>query len=376
MSHQKVKEAFSSLMQFAGITVNGSRPYDIQVHNDAFYSRVLNQTTLGLGESYMDNWWDCLSIDQFIDRLMRVDLMSRLRRDWYTTWNIIKARMLNLQTPDRAFLVGKKHYDIGNDLYLKMLDRRMQYTCGYWENADSLDAAQEAKLRMICRKTHLEPGMSVVELGCGFGGFAQYAAHNYGVRVTGYTISKEQARFAQKLCQGLPVDIRLEDYRTARGKYDRVISIGLMEHVGYKNYPTYMRLARRLLKADGIAFIHTIGSNSSRSTCNPWTTKYIFPNAVIPSIAQLGKAMEGQFVMEDWQNLGEDYDKTLMAWWENFKTAWPKLSSTYGDRFYRMWKYYLLSCAGGFRSRDLQLWQIVMTRPGRSRPDLQKLRAV
>jgi len=356
-------------MQFAGVTVNGGKPYDIQVYNDEFYSRVLKQTTLGLGESYMDRWWDCSSIDQFIERLMRANLLNRLKQDWATTWNIIKASVFNLQTANRSFLVGEKHYDIGNDLYQKMLDRHMQYTCGYWKNADSLDTAQEAKLEMICRKIELKPGMTVAELGCGFGGFARYAAQTYDVRVTGFTVSKEQARYAKKRCKGLPVDIRFEDYRKAVGQYDRVISIGLMEHVGYKNYQTYMNQTHCLLKANGIAFIHTIGSNVSRRTCNPWTTKYIFPNSMLPSIAQLGKAMEKHFIVEDLHNFCEDYDKTLMAWWENFNAAWPELESAYGERFYRMWKYYLLSCAGGFRSRAMQLWQIVMTKPGRSRPD-------
>ncbi|MBC8439538.1 MAG: cyclopropane fatty acyl phospholipid synthase [Deltaproteobacteria bacterium] len=369
MNNKEVKKAFSSLMQFAGITVNGKKSYDIQVYNDQFYSRVLEQTTLGLGESYMDKWWDCRALDQFIEKVTRANLLSRLKTDWATAWNIIKSRILNLQTTGRAFIVGKKHYDIGNDLYQRMLDRRMQYTCGYWDNADSLDTAQEAKLQMICRKMDLKPGMTIAELGCGFGGFAQYAAKKHGVRVVGYTVSREQALFAKQWCRGLPVDIRLEDYRKAVGQYDRVVSIGLMEHVGYKNYRTYMKMTSRLLKEDGIAFIHTIGSNISRSICNPWTSKYIFPNSMLPSIAQLGKSMEGYFVVEDWHNFGEDYDKTLMAWWKNFENAWPELESKYGDRFYRMWKYYLLSCAGGFRSRLMQLWQVVMTKPGRTRPD-------
>ncbi|MCP3943064.1 MAG: cyclopropane fatty acyl phospholipid synthase [Desulfobacteraceae bacterium] len=373
MKNKEGKQAFSSLMQFAGITVNGEKPYDIQVHTDQFYSRVLDQTTLGLGESYMDKWWDCLALDQFIDKVIRANLLSKLKQDWATTWNIIKAKIFNLQTARHAFIIGEKHYDIGNNLYQKMLDKRMQYTCGYWDNANCLDTAQEAKLQMICRKINLKPGMTVAELGCGFGGFAQYAAQKYGVRVVGFTVSKEQARYAKKLCQGLPVDIRLEDYRKAKGQYDRVISIGLMEHVGYKNYRTYMKLANSLLKENGIAFIHTIGSNVSLQSCNPWTAKYIFPNAVVPSIAQLGKSMEEYFVVEDWHNFGEDYDKTLMAWWENFKNAWPELKSEYNDRFYRMWKYYLLGCAGGFRARDLQLWQIVMTKPGRTQPDCRKI---
>ncbi|SDT84961.1 cyclopropane fatty acyl phospholipid synthase [Desulfobacula phenolica] len=369
MNNDKVKYTFHGLMDMAGIKVNGPRPYDIQVKNDNLYQRVLSKAALGLGESYMDQWWECKALDRFIDKILRADLVNKIRQDWNTTWEILKARIINLQKPDRAFMVGQKHYDVGNDLYQAMLDKRMQYTCGYWEAADTLESAQKAKLELVCRKIGLKPGMKVLELGCGFGGFARYAAQKYDAHVTGFTVSREQAAFSKKQCRGLPVDIRLDDYRNASGLYDRVVSIGMMEHVGYKNYRAYMELTNRLLKDEGIAFVHTIGSNVSRKICNPWTVKYIFPNSSLPSIAFLGKAMEGLFVVEDWHNFGEDYDKTLMAWHENFKKAWPGLKEKYDERFYRMWTYYLLSCAGGFRSRSMQLWQIVMTKPGRTRPD-------
>jgi cyclopropane-fatty-acyl-phospholipid synthase len=163
--------------------------------------------------------------------------------------------------------------------------------------------------------------------------------------------------------------LRLQDYREVEGEYDAVISIGVMEHVGYKNYHTYMDVVDRCLKPDGIAFIHTIGGNASITTGEPWTDKYIFPNGMLPSITQLGKAMEGKFVMEDWHNFGPYYDNTLMAWHKNFNDAWPRLKDKYDERFHRMWNYYLLSSAGGFRSRSQQLWQIVMTRPGTPQPE-------
>ena len=355
-------------MELAGITINGSRPFDIKVLNDDFYVRVLKMPALGLGESYMDRWWDCTALDQFIEKILRANLPRKVRKDWYAALNILKARLYNLQRLQRAFMIGEHHYDIGNDLYQRMLDKRMQYTCGYWKNADTLEQAQAAKLELVCRKIGLEPGMKVLELGCGFGGFAKYAAEKYNVTVTGFTVSRHQAEYARKDCKGLDVDIRFEDYRSATGIYDRVVSIGLMEHVGYKNYRSYMELTSRLLKDEGVAFIHTIGGNVSRKICNPWTSKYIFPNSVLPSIAQLGKAMEGLFIIEDLHNFGEDYDKTLMAWYDNFDSTWPEIKEKYGDRFYRMWKYYLLSCAGGFRSRYMQLWQMVLTKPGRTQP--------
>jgi len=353
-----LKELFESV----GIEVNGSKPYDIQIHNRKFYKRVFCETALGLGESYMDGWWDCPALDQFFDRVLRAKLDKKLKGNWKICLHILKAQLFNLQKIRRAFQVGERHYDLGNDLYQAMLDKGLNYTCAYWKDADNLDDAQTAKLELVCKKINLQPGMQVLDLGCGFGSFAGYAAEKYGVEVTGLTVSKRQAEYASERYKDLPVKIMLADYRKAKGQYDRVISIGILEHVGYKNYRTYMELVNRTLKKHGLAFIHTIGSNESYTTTNAWTTKYIFVNGLIPSIAQIGKASEGIFVIEDWHNFGPDYDKTLMAWHNNFEKAWPELKTKYGERFHRMWRYYLLSSAGGFRARDNQLWQIVMTR--------------
>jgi len=369
MAPRRAETIGEELLSLAGISVNGTHPYDIQVHNKDFYQRVLRDGALGLGESYMDGWWDCQALDQCIHRILLAKLEDKVKGSLKLKWNVLKSRMFNLQRRGRAFQVGERHYDIGNDLYQAMLDQRMLYTCGYWKNAKNLDEAQEAKLKLVCQKVNLGPGMSVLELGCGWGSFAKYAAENYGVAVTAVTVSRRQVELGRELCQGLPVKIELEDYRNVRGIYDRVISIGILEHVGYKNYRTYMETADRCLKDDGIAFVHTIGGNASATTANAWSTKYIFPNGLIPSIAQIGKAMENIFVMEDWHNFGPDYDKTLMAWQANFEKAWPELKNKYGERFYRMWRFYLLSAAAGFRSRTNQLWQIVMTKRGRDQPN-------
>jgi cyclopropane-fatty-acyl-phospholipid synthase len=245
----------------------------------------------------------------------------------------------------------------------------MVYTCGYWRNTNDLNEAQEAKLDLVCRKIKLKPGMKILDMGCGFGSFAKFAAEKYEAEVTGVTVSKEQWELGEKRCQGLPVHLHLDDYRNIAGTYDRVVSIGMLEHVGYKNYRTYFQKANESLNDDGLAFVHTIGNNVSRVTCNRWINTYIFPNSMLPSIAQIGRAMEGFFVMEDWHNFGEDYDKTLMAWYRNFETAWPELRKSYDDRFYRMFRFYLLGCAGTFRARYIQLWQIVMTPPGHSHPE-------
>jgi cyclopropane-fatty-acyl-phospholipid synthase len=368
MTDRRAKDVVVDMLSHAGIQLNGPAPSDIQVLDERLYKRVLREGILGVGEAYMDGWWSCRQLDQLTDKVNRADIRKTLEKNWGLYWTVLRSRIFNLQKIARSFQVGEQHYDAGNDLYQAMLDKRMLYTCAYWKNSDNLDDAQEAKLDLICRKIGLEPGMTVLEYGCGFGAFAKFAAEKYGVRVTGMTVSKEQAKLGREMCKGLPVEILLEDYRKIRGKYDRVISIGIMEHVGYKNYRTYMQRAYENLKEDGIAFIHTIGGNQSTTKANRWTNKYIFPNGMIPSIAQLSKAMEGLFVMEDWHNFGEDYDKTLMAWHANFETAWPQLKGRYSDRFYRMWRFYLLTSAGSFRSRHLQLWQIVMTKPGRNQP--------
>ncbi len=369
----QAKAFIEDLLSRAGITINGNAPYDIQVHNEALYKRILQNPALALGESYMDGWWDCPALDQFFDRLLRAELDTKITGHLGAVLLILKTRLFNRQNKHRAYQVGRQHYDVGNDLYKRMLDKRLVYTGGYWKNANNLNEAQEAKLDLVCRKLQLEPGMTVLDLGCGWGSFAKFAAERYGVKVTGYTVSKEQFTLGKELCKGLPVDLHLADYRMAQGQYDRVLSIGIMEHVGYKNYRTYMEVTDRCLKPEGLAFIHTIGHNYSTTKVNDWTDKYIFPNGMIPSIAQLGKAMENIFIMEDWHNFGPDYDKTLMAWHANFETAWPELKAKYGERFRRMWNYYLLSSAAAFRARQTQLWQIVLNRLGRPMPDCRMI---
>ncbi|MFP4178455.1 MAG: cyclopropane fatty acyl phospholipid synthase [Spirochaetaceae bacterium] len=362
------RETVEKLIEPIDININGDRPYDIQVHDKRFYRRVLAQGYFGLGESYMDGWWDCEALDEMIARVVRGNLEQQVGVGPKDAWNTLVSKIINVQRGKRSFKVGEQHYDVGNDLYTRMLDKRMVYTCAYWKDAETLDDAQEAKLDLVCRKIGLEPGMEVLDLGCGWGSFAEYAADKYGAHVTGLTVSREQVELGNKMCRDLPVDIRLQDYREISGTFDRVISIGLIEHVGYKNYGEYMKVVNRTLKDDGIAFIHCIGNNKSTTSANAWTNKYIFPNSMLPSIAQLSRAMEEYFVLEDLHNIGEHYDPTLMAWYKNFEEAWPDLREKYGDRFYRMWRFYLLSSAGGFRGRNIQLWQMVMTKRGRPQP--------
>lgn len=352
----------SELLGRAGIEINGSQPGDIRVNNPQFFKRVLQEGSLGLGESYMDGWWDCERLDLFFTRVLRAGLEKQLPHHFKDTLRILGARVFNLQSRKRAWMVGKEHYDLGNDLFTRMLDPAMQYSCGYWKTADNLVDAQQAKLKLICDKLALEPGMTLLDIGCGWGGLAEYAARHYGVSVHGVTISAEQQKMAQERCQGLDVNIRLQDYRDLDEQFDRIVSVGMFEHVGPKNYATYFEVVDRNLKPDGLFLLHTIGSRTTSNSVDPWINKYIFPNGCLPSVRHIANAAEKHFVMEDWHNFGPDYDKTLMAWYARFQAAWPEIADNYSERFRRMFTYYLNACAGAFRARDIQLWQVVFSR--------------
>jgi len=360
----KIKGFFEKLLEQADIRINGDRPWDIQVHNERLYRRILAQGSMGLGESYMEGWWDSAAIDQMIDRAFKTKIDKKILFNWHILLSYLSSNLFNLQSGRRSYEVGKRHYDVGNDLYQKMLDKRMCYSCGYWKDANSLDEAQEAKLDLICRKLGLQPGMRVLDIGSGWGSFLKFAADKYGIEGVGLTISKEQASWSSQLVKDLPIEIRLQDYNHLNEKFDRVVSIGMFEHVGYKNYKKFMEVVYRNLSSSGLQMLHTIGSSITKKITDPWIEKYIFPNSMLPSIAQIGKAIEKKFVMEDWHNFGVDYDKTLMAWYKNFIQSWPEIKDKYGERFKRMWTFYLLISAGAFRSRGIQLWQIVLSKDG------------
>jgi len=365
------KQKIEALLKEAGIDINGSGECDLQVFNEKLYQRVLTGGSLALGESYIDGWWDAKSLDGFFYTILSAGVPQKFVFTWPELLAFLRAWFFNLETPARAFKVGQQHYDIGNDVYEAMLDKRLVYTCGYWNpstslraGAQNLDEAQESKLDLVCRKIGLKKGNTVLDIGCGWGSFLKFAAEKYQAKGTGITVSKNQAELANKLCEGLPVEIKLQDYRDTIGKFDHVVSLGMFEHVGTKNYQTFFKKAHELLKDDGLFLLHTIGVSQPMKFADPWVEKYIFPNSILPAPAQISKSIEGLFVMEDWHNFGADYDKTLMTWFKNFDAAWPKLQGKYSEKFYRMWKYYLLSFAGAFRNRDLQLWQIVLSKKG------------
>ncbi len=360
----KAETAVRGLVELAAVEINGSQPYDIQVNDPRFYQQLLNGGALGLGETYMQGLWDCEALDALIYRLLRADLEHRIS-PLKLLWPVLWSKLVNLQSRNRAFRIGERHYDLGNALYRRMLDPYMTYTCGYWADADNLDDAQQAKLDLVCRKVGLEPGMRVLDIGCGWGSFARYAAEHYGVTVVGVTVSREQIELGQELCRGLDVDLRFQDYRDVNERFDRIVSIGMFEHVGSKNYRTYMKVAERCLEDDGLFLLHTIGTNTKATAVDPWTDKYIFPGGMLPVMDQIEAATKGIFIMEDVHNFGVDYDPTLMAWMANIDTHREELEELgYDERFYRMWRYFLLSSAGSARARRNQLWQIVYSKKG------------
>jgi cyclopropane-fatty-acyl-phospholipid synthase len=368
--YKTYKRSLKKLLDMADIKIDGKRPEDIVVHDNRFYQRALGMGSLGIGESYMDGWWDCKRLDTLIAKGFEAHVNEHISSKQQAKFVMyhLKARIANRQAGQLAYKNAQRHYDIGNDLYEPMLGETMAYTCAYWEwGAKDLDEAQRDKFELICKKLGLKKGMKVLDVGCGWGGLSMYMAREYGCKVVCFTPAKEQVAYIKAHTKGLnvkPVLTTWEDY-DGKGKFDRIAAIGVTEHIGPKNYSGFLAKMRSLLVDDGLFLLHTIGGNKSVQATDVWMDKYIFPNAVLPSVKQLATASEGKFVMEDWHNLGPNYDKTLLAWNENFQKSYPSLDhDKYDERFKRMWEFYLLVCAGLFRSRYTQLWQIVYSPHG------------
>jgi cyclopropane-fatty-acyl-phospholipid synthase len=351
------------LLETAGVPVNGTEPWSLQVRDERLWDRVVSQRQLGMGEAYMDGWWESDAMDDMLTRILVSDVLTKVRVGPKLAGMAAQSFLVNRQTQHRAAQNARHHYDIGNDLYERMLDERMVYSCGYWETANDLATAQRDKLDLICRKLGLEPGMRLLDIGCGWGGLLHHAATHYGVTGTGISPAGNQVEIASRRCADLPVDIRQQDYRQLVGRFDRIVSVGMMEHVGPRNLPAFFSTCDRLLDEGGTMLHHTIGSTISKHHTDPFFDRYIFPGGVVPSLAQFNRAAEPNWVVEDVHNFGPDYDRTLMAWHDNIEARWHEIPK-YDERFRRMWRYYLLSSAAGFRARNLQLWQVVMRRRG------------
>ena len=364
------KQLCESILDAADVRVNGARPWDIRIRNEDFYDRVVGDGSLGLGESYMDGWWECDALDEMMARALRAGGEGAIARNWRTALHVLRARLVNLQSRRGAKSVTRRHYDIDDRLYMSFLDPYNQYTCAYFKGvpADDLDGAQQAKMDLICRKLGLRPTDRVLDIGCGWGGLARWMHERHGCRVTGVNIADGQLQYARSHVPSPGVEIVKLDYRDLpdafTGTFDKVVSVGMAEHVGWKNHRGFFRAARAAMKDDGLFLLQTCGQDQSRPAADPWIDRYIFPGGCVPSPAQLTAAAEGQFVLEDWHNMGPHYDRTLMSWWRRFERAWPAFRERHGDRFFRMFRYYMLSCAGAFRARQMHLFQVVLSPTG------------
>lgn len=347
-------------LEKADIRIGGDRPWDIKIYDPNFLSQVLIKGSLAIGEGYVDKKWDVERLDEAFYRLFKAHLDGGIAAGFPQLIQRIKRMLINPQSKGRAFQVGEEHYDLDIDVFKKMLDKRLTYSCAYFKEGDDLNMAQEHKLELIAKKIGLEPGMTVLDVGSGFGSFSIYAAERYGAVCTGITVSKSQLEEATHRAKGLPVTFKLMDWRDLNGKWDRIVSVGQFEHVGQKNYREYMKIMKNSLSPDGLFLLHTIGNDTTYKTVDPWIEKYIFPNGQVPSLKQIADAQEGLFVIEDVHNFGANYDKTLMAWFHNFDKTFPDKDTP----FYRMWKYYLLTCAAAFRARRMELWQLVLSPNG------------
>jgi len=363
------KELCLSILEKAGVPINSHEPWSIHVKNEKLWDRVASQHQLGLGEAYRDGWWECRAVDEMLTRLLTVDATSFLKPSIPLIASTLKSKLVNMQTKSKAAKNAKHHYNIGNDLYTRMLDSEMAYSCGYWQSAKTLDEAQIAKFDLICRKLKLEKGMTLLDIGSGWGGLLRHAVKNYGVIATGISPADQQIILAKEKSAGLDINFVQKDYRDLTGRFDRIVSVGMMEHVGPKNFREFFEKCHELLADDGIMLHHLITSTESQSNTDPFFNRYIFPGGVIPSPGQITAAAEKLFVLEDVHNFGPHYDTTLMHWFKNVNAKWSEIPQ-YDLRFKRMWNYYLLASAAGFRARNLHLNQYVFRKGGALTPYL------
>jgi cyclopropane-fatty-acyl-phospholipid synthase len=377
----KVSYSYVNPNPYKMLQTNGEKT--IIIHNKSMFDKIAYNGALGFAESYMDGDWDTDNMELILYTLMlkEVEIENQIKSQpmqaMYSFFSSIFSTSTNtsLNTIESSKDNISHHYDIGNDLYKIMLDKRMQYTCAYFHKENmSLEEAQLAKMELIAKKLDLKSGMSVVDIGCGFGGMAYHLASKYGVRVTGVTLSAEQQTFANNNFGHPNVKIILKDYRHLdstdgdNGMFDRVYSIGMFEHVGRKNYSEYYDKCYSILKPNGIMLLHTIGRTySDKFVPNPFVEKYIFPGGELPRLKDLTGKFIDKWHLEDMQNLGLSYAKTLRCWRNNIGN-WKDLDR-YSNRFRKMWNFYLLSFPVRFEARDICLWQLVYTKHNNTRPD-------
>ncbi len=370
MTMRLFKPLIESLLEGTGVRLDGDRPWDIRVNRERLYRRAL-RGSLGFGEAYIDGDWDCEALDELFRRLLSANTQKRPLIRAARAVKSLQSRLMNLQTRRRSRAVAEEHYDLDHRMYALFLGPWNQYTCCFFDGTDDLERAEVVKLEMLCDKLELRAGDRLLDIGCGWGGFAKYAASTRGCEVTGISLSDAQIHYATEYTRGLPVTIRRLDYRdlpdSGLAPFDKISIVGMIEHVGYKNYAGLLGIVHDMLKPDGLFLLHTIGNNERSTVVDPWIEKYIFRNSMAPAMSQLADASEGRFVIEDWENYGHHYVPTLQAWYERFNANWDRIRTLitarpFDERFRRMWNYYLMSSKAAFDVEHLHLWQLVMTR--------------
>lgn len=368
MIRSKIQQVVTEQLSRSGIRVGTDHPWDIQVHDPRFYQRLAMQGSLGAGESYVEGWWDCQRIDLLAERVLQSGLANQWGRNLRAGMGSILRRLINPQRGKRSEKVALLHYNIDPAFFEMLLGPTMNYSCAYWRSSRSLDDAQRQKMHLIGKKLDLGPQDRALDIGCGWGGLAHYLSSVFGCSVVGITNSTSQARYANErfgshLCTFIHCDYKAFDPR-AHGGFTKVVSVGMFEHVGIRNYQAFFGLCRRAIPSDGLILLHTFGRTIERDF-DPWTDRYIFPNSYLPTIQDIGRATGGSLVMEDWHNFGADYDRTLMAWLSRFE-AWASSGACdMSIQQVRMWRYYLATYAACFRVRNrIQLWQLVLSRRG------------
>ena len=344
----------------AGVSIGGKESCDIQVADQRFYRVVLTQGSLGLGEAYLRGWWTCNDLEELSYRLIQSGLYkASLLLPLPLVADLVHATF-NQQSKEKSLRVAVQHYSLGNDIFLSFLGSYHNYSCGYYLETDDLDEAQRLKLEKGCRLLDLRPGDRVLDVGGGWGEFARYAATHHGCQVTSINIADEQIKFAKEYCKDASVEVRRCDYRDITGRFDKIMVMAMLTHVGYKNYRQFMEIMARCLEPGGMMLIESVGGHKSMKNCEPWINRYIFPGGVLPSLRQIDAAIAGLFSRKVLDEFGSSYVHTLRAWNRNFLQAWPAHQCRYDERVRLMFEYFFQTVAGAFRAGYLLHWHILL----------------
>ena len=347
---------------------DGNPEVEWVVHKPRTLMRIARDPEVRLGEAYVDGEWDAgecgllpllevLLRNYPLDRPHGWQRMVQVLRQWQRQWNRLTQSKRNVV----------QHYGREETFFQYFLDPELHYSCAYFEEPGiSLEQAQRAKCRHIMNKLLPEPGQQLLDIGSGWGGLGCYLAEHAGVNVTGLTLAENQRRIAEQRARERGLDGRarflLEDYRTHRGRYDRIVSVGMFEHVGLPNYHRYFEAIKKQLAPDGVALVHTIGCFTDTGGANPWLERYIFPGSDCPLLSDIHRAIEAVgLISADIEVLRLHYAWTLSAWLDRLQQHRQEISARWGDRFYRMWEFYLAACSASFRWRDTVVFQIQLS---------------